>query len=450
VPVSLQNGSSPDGQTVRLRPKSEAIRASHVRAAPTRKTSLWKYLYWRWKNGELWGDIRERIGAKKIDLRRTLIGGDGVYKDLSWSEIRDDLPRASTLLADSAHVKLLLEYQAVGEPLFHGRNFERTEYYWLGQRWVRLAGEYFGQQDDEGLRAHARAFVTLYERIKNGDWTEVPFPSKKYHSASGSLPVVRATLTPGTFQIVEGHHRLSIYWALGRRNARVTVLPAVPTELQSLVLAVAQNQVRRQLCQPIDRLEFDQSWKVQQPCEKYLAGIIQVLSQRGIELRGLSVLNLGCLYGWYVAALAARGCQVIGVDPDPAALKIARLAYALPAGQLAQSDLPAFFSQCQRTFDVVFLTGGWYDLAQRGDSRSLPEVLRRADVVTRRCLFVDTAPTYEPWWRKAFPGWGEDALVNFLKQQTAFAEVVPLGNKGSSGGARNKHTGTLLACTRLR
>ena len=442
------SSAQPDSRTKQARARASIAQAM---TRPARRNwGALKRFYWEWTGGEFWTHVGEWIRAQKIDLQRALIEED-LFKYRSWTDIPVKLPRASTLLADSPHVRFLEQYQAQGEKVFLWEDFRESHYYHWGRQRIRVDGHYFGQQTDDGILAQARAFAMLYERIRNGDAVEVVFPSTKGHSSFVSLPSVQQTLTDGTVRIVRGHHRLAIAWVLGQRSARVPVLPPVPSELQSLALSVAQNRAPRQLCQPIDRVEFDQSWTVRQPCEDYLTRMLEFLRQRGVSGNGLSVANLGCIYGWFVAALAAQGCDVIGVDPDPAALKVGRLAYNLPVEPLVQSDLPSFLSQCQRTFDVVLLTGGWHDLAQRGDSHSLPKILKLVDAITGRYLFVDIGPTYESWWRQAFPGWDPEALVNFLKQQTSFVEVASLDNGANSNGSHGPQVkGTLLACARDR
>ncbi len=440
-----------NNNNLRLGPECERPEKSTQRMfLAQRSFAMLKHLYWRWQGGGLGAELRERLRARKIDLRRTLIGGDGIYRGLSWEEITEDMPSViSTRLEDSPHVKLLEQYRTMGETLFVGNNFEQTEYFRLGRQWIRLTGDYFGQRTNEGLRVLARSFVTLYERIKNGDWTPVDFPSRTHHSGRGSLPTIRPTLTPTIFKIVEGHHRLAIAWVLGGRKARITLLPPMPTELQHLAVAVSQNWGYRRLCQPIDRLDFDRSWEPLQPCEDYLAMMLNLFTRRGVSLKGLSVINLGCSYGWYVAKLSALGCQAIGVEPDAAALKIGRLAYGLRAEQLAQNDLPTFVGNCNRNFDVVLLSGGLYDLARNANSRSLGEFLKRVDSITGRYLFLDMGLTREVWWPAAFPEWNQEAIEEFVKRHMSFSHVLRFpADPKDTGNCRAHRGGTLLACIR--
>ncbi|TMF01722.1 MAG: hypothetical protein E6I52_10790, partial [Chloroflexi bacterium] len=119
----------------------------------------------------------------------------------------------------------------------------------------------------DGVLAQARAFATLYERIRTGDHTEVRFGTPEEHSPGGSMPVVHRTLTPGTMQIVHGHHRLAIAWVLGQRTTRAVVTAARPTELQRLAFGVKQTKELRELYQPIDSPEFDSTWRLTRQCD---------------------------------------------------------------------------------------------------------------------------------------------------------------------------------------
>ncbi len=401
-----------------------------------------KRAYWRWGSGGLWADLRNRVRAKTIDLRRTFTSDENDIAERSWAEVTRNMQIASVPLAESPHVRFLEQYRAMGETLFLPKNLEQSAYY-------RNRME-FPQPRPERALAEARAFVHLYQRIKKGDAAEVQWPpTQEGNSPPGSLPIVRLTLTPNTFQIHDGHHRLAIHWVLGHRKARATVLSAAPTALQSLVLGVARTQGRRELCQPIDSAEFDASWALIQSCRDHFPMMLKFLARNGDELKSLSVVDLGCSYGWFVVEFSKRGCHAIGVEPDPVALKIGRIAYDLRAEQLIQSDLLSFAARCNRRFDVVLLSGGLYDLARKAPSQSLEELLERVDSITGHCLFMDTAQTYEPWWRASFPGWNEDAIESFVRQRTSFDHVVRLRPEPSDGcNDRPPSAGTLLACIR--
>ena len=149
------------------------------------------------------------------------------------------------MLGDSPHVRFLEDYRRLGEAVFEPAHFEQTAYFKHALEAIRVAGDYFGYVTRDGVLAQARAFATLYERIRTGDHTEVRFGTPEEHSPGGSMPVVHRTLTPGTMQIVHGHHRLAIAWVLGQRTTRAVVTAARPTELQRLAFGVRQTKELR-------------------------------------------------------------------------------------------------------------------------------------------------------------------------------------------------------------
>jgi 2-polyprenyl-3-methyl-5-hydroxy-6-metoxy-1,4-benzoquinol methylase len=388
--------------------------------------------------------------VKSIDLGKTLLGGDGGYDASSWAELTGDMRRASTLLRDSPHVKLLEQYRVLGEELFDGRNFERTAYFQNAAQCVRYCGDYFGHRTREGLVAQARSFVNLYERMANADPTEVRFLPEDKHSDPGSLPAVRETLTANTFQVVGGNHRLASAWVCGRREIEAAVLqPPAPTALQSLVLAGAQTATRRELCQPIDSEEFDATWGLVRRCDDRLAMMLRHLASTGHDISGLSVVDLACSYGWFVSEFSKRRAVAIGVDRAPWALKIGRIAYGLRPEQLVHSDLMTFLSECDRTYDVVLLLSALHHFALRPDFGSPEEVLKKVDAVTGSHLFLDTGQAHEQWWRNALPEWNTEFIIELVKRHTSFSKVLPLGvdsdNRDPYG---DNYARTLFACVR--
>lgn len=393
---------------------------------------------------------RDRPRVREIDLRRTLIGGEGKYDAGRWADITGDMQRASTLLKDSPHVKFLEQYCVLGEKLFLWKNFAQTSYYQNAVKCVQFWGDYFGHRSREGILAHARSFAAIYERMKNGDGLEVRFPFEQDGSHPQSLPLVRETLTPNTFQIVAGHHRLAIAWVLGQQKTKAGVFPPpMATALQSLVMTVHQTGGGKELYHPIEGPEFDSSWGLVRRCDDRFALMLRFLASTGHKLSGLSVIDLGCSYGWFVSEFSKRGCHAIGVDRDPAALKIGRIAYGLHSGQLVQSDIMTFLHSCDRTFDVVLLLSILQNFAQRPDFARPEEVLERIDAITGFCLFFDTGQNHEEWYRNSLPEWNSDFIVKFVRQHTSFTHVSPLGvGSDNVGSYSDNYARTLFVCVR--
>lgn len=407
--------------------------------------------YWRLKAGiGRLSSVFNKPPIREIDLQRTLMGGEGEDDAGHWAEITSDLQRASLLLKDSAHVRFLEQYRALGEKLLICKNFEETPYFKNAAQCVRVRGDYFGRRSREGILEQARLFATLYERMRDGDPSELTFPFAREHSPPQSPPLVRKTLTPNTFQIIDGHHRLAIAWVLGQRKTKAAVprLP-MPTALQSLVLAVNQTKGRKELYQPIDSPEFDSSWGLVRRCDDRLAMMLKFLATSGHDLSGLSVIDLACSYGWFVHEFSKRGCCALGVDMDPMALKVGQIAYGIPSAQLVQSDLLTFLYSCNRPFDVVVLLSVLHHFALKPDFGSPEDVLKRIDALTGHCLFLDTGHNHEQWFHRSLPEWDDNFVIGFIKQHTSFTEVLPLGRDSDSIDPYSDNYGrTLFVCIR--
>jgi len=399
------------------------------------------------------GHVLERFipaGLRTVDLRKIVIGGEGPYDAGRWAEATGDLRRASMPLSESPHVNLLEQHDRLGERLFERATFEQTPYFKNAAHAVRLCGSYFGHRTPEGIAAQARSFVCLYGRTANGDPTEVEFTYRRRHSAPTSLPVVRETLTPNTFQVTDGHHRLAVAWTMGRREVAATAVPPrAPTTLQSLVLACAQTRGRRELYQPIDGLEFNGGWNIVRRCDDRLGMMLAFLAAVGRPISALSVLDAACSYGWFVNEFSKRGAAATGVDTDPAALKAGRIAYGLRAEQTVQSDLHAFLSICGRTWDVVLLLSVLHHFVLNPKRGRPDELLRKIDRVTGTCLFIDTGQAHERWWRGTLAQWDNDFVADYIRRHTSFTQVIPLGTDADYAGPYRQNYGrTLFACLR--
>src|SRR5579884_1818435 len=237
-------------------------------------------------------------------------------------------------LASSPHVELLQLYDRYGERIFCPAFFQRTRYHAYAATSVQRFGHpFFGHTTTQGYLAQARAFVALYERMRTGDVRELSFPSSLGHSAPGSLPVVQRTWAKGVLQVVNGHHRLAIATMLGHAAVRAVVLPPKPTPLQRLAAACANPPGTRELYQPLPTLDFDDSWPALRRCDDRLALMLACLEEWGQRISGLSVLDLGCSYGWFVDQFTKRGAQARGVEQDQRAVLIGRSAYGLRTEQ---------------------------------------------------------------------------------------------------------------------
>ena len=391
------------------------------------------------------GEYANQPRLRDIDLTRTVVGGEGSYDAVSWAELTGDWQRGSTLLGDSIYVRFLEQYRDFGEKVLERKNFEHTDYFKNALRCIQFLGEYFGQRTLEGIRAQARTFVELYERIKTADLREVSFPSKKDHTQR-ELPVVRETLTPNTYEIVDGHHRLAAAWVSGSRNARVTVLrPAAPSGLQSLVLKANQTQNGKTLFQPIDGPQFDSSWKVARRCPSRFAAMLDFLGSTKHDLNAVSVLDLACSYGWFVHQFSKKGCASIGIEANAAALQVGRVAYGLRAEQLVQSDFQTFLHNFNRRFEIVLLLGVLNDESLKDSASIREQIFRKIDLITGSVLFFDIEQKSRRGWRNSLLDRDGEFSMRLVKKNTSFTQVLRIGRDSDDG----RDNSLLFACCRL-
>lgn len=167
-----------------------------------------------------------------IDLNRVLVGGEGRFTAEQWAELVGDYQQAPVPLSQSPHVEFFERQRRVGDKILERDQFEQTRYYARAMDCIRYVGSLFGATTPEEVRDQARAFVRLYEHIRDHDPTPVRFPCMLDHAAFGTPPVLLRTGTPGMLQIVDGHHRLAIHWVLGHRRVQAAVGPAVAHEPQ--------------------------------------------------------------------------------------------------------------------------------------------------------------------------------------------------------------------------
>jgi SAM-dependent methyltransferase len=240
---------------------------------------------------------------------------------------------------------------------------------------------------------------------------------------------------------------------LGQKKAKVVVLSQpLPTALQSLVGKVSQELGERELYelhQPIEGVEFEKSWPIVRKCHDRLQMMLAFLNSFMPSGSRMSVVDLGCSYGWFVAEFAKRGHQAMGIDSSPAALKIGQIAYGLSAEQAVKVDLQAFFARCDRTFDVVLLLSILHHFVPKSHFGRAEEILKRVDAITGSVLFLDTGQSHEKWFHRSLPDWDDDFIIKFIQRHTSFKHVIPLGaDSDNVGGYRKNFNRTLFACVR--
>lgn len=391
----------------------------------------------------------ERRYTGLISLDTVLTGGDSRFSNLHAYTAGEVLAPIHAL-EDSPHVQLLRQYDRIGNALFQPAAFANTAYYRYAADCERYTGHrFFGQRNLPGFIEQARAFVRLYESMRAGDRRPVHFPARAGHSTRKELPLVQRTWTPGVYQVINGHHRLAVAYQLGFRRVNAIVLPPQPTELQYLVAESAQPKGARELYQPIDAPDFTASWPVLRGCADRFGLMTDFLVREGLAPEGLTVLDLACSYGWFAHAFAERGCAVLAVERNPLALRVGQLAYGLRPDQCEQTDVVEFLERGERSTDITLFLSILHHFVMRADGYSPATLLRLVDRATRKVLFLDMGQEHEEWFRRALPGWNDDRIVAFIRDNTSFTRVAKIGvDRDNHGRFARNYGRSLFACTR--
>lgn len=112
----------------------------------------------------------------------------------------------------------------------------------------------------------------------------------------------------------------------------------------------------------------------------------------------LRVVDLGCGTGQFAVALAAKGHEVVGVDPAPRMLDVARTRPGGQAVRWTQGDASALPGKAE--VDVVVMTGHAFQCLLADDAvSSTLAAIRTALVPGGRLMFESRNPLDRPWER---------------------------------------------------
>ncbi len=137
----------------------------------------------------------------------------------------------------------------------------------------------------------------------------------------------------------------------------------------------------------------------------------------------LRIVDLGCGTGRFAAALAAQGHEVVGIDPAPRMLDIARTRPGGQAVRWVQGDASALPGKAE--VDVVVMIGHVFQCLLTDDAvSSTLAAVRTALVPGGRLMFESRNPLDRPWER-----WTPDASLR----------TTP-GSDGNTASARHTVT----------
>jgi hypothetical protein len=364
-----------------------------------------------------------------------LIGGRNNLTGSQYAALTGDRRRPSRLIMESAAVELL-QMDTVSR--LGTVDLRASRYVQEALECVALTGHYFGARTEAEVLEVAREFV-------RGDHVD-----RRGRSATDEPIRVRRIAGSDCWQVVDGHHRLARAVVRGDLTAvAVADLGTTTTPIQDLAAQLAWTQGRRELYQPVEAPELERDWVLVRCCSDRLEMVMNFLGDLGLPGRGATSLDVGACYGWHVAALGAAGFDASGVELDPTAIELGEVAYGLPAGTVVRGEASQHLRDLRVPADVVTCFSVLHHFVLGAGSCSGEALLRLLDRSTGTVLFLDTGQAGEEWFRELLPAWTPDFIADWLRANSTFANVVPLGVDSDSVGSFTGNYGrTLFACTR--
>ncbi len=389
--------------------------------------------------------LASKLKMKTINLDACLLGGDSGFSSSSFARKVGDLRRASRPISEWPHVKLLRQYDTIGEHIWDPDVLEKTEYYQNAALNIEMFGRFHNAVTLDQIHWGARRFVQVYRGLKE----ILPMQEGESYERGSEEIAVRPVMYSACYHVLEGHHRLSIAYMRGAREARASIeQPPSLTPLQELLLDTSWLKGRRELYQPIDSPEVAE-WTLVRRCSDRSAKMTGFLRAEGLTpLTASSYLDVASCYGWFVSEMAKLGFRAEGVERDPTAISIGVLMYGLTTEQVHRSDSVTFLQSLQCRYDVTSCFSLAHHFILNRQSASAEELLRLLDSATGRVLFFDMGQGHEYPGTK-LEGWDPDRIHRWLEANTTFTRIARLGPDEDAVPPNERCFGRMLfACIR--
>ncbi|MFY9854958.1 MAG: polysaccharide biosynthesis C-terminal domain-containing protein [Terracidiphilus sp.] len=387
-----------------------------------------------------------RMKLEPIRVDACLRGGDNGVPAATFARMIGDIRRASLPVSDWPHVKLLRQYDSIGDAIWDPETFKDTEYFRNAALNIEIFGNYHSALAPEQIEWGARRFVCAYSGkgdmlpLQEGEnFKRYPFEHIAVH------PVKDSTC----YQVHEGHHRLAIAHMKGLREVPGLILkPSVTTPVQDLLLEVLWLKGRRELYQPIDSPEVAQ-WILVRRCSDRLAKMKEFLNAEGLmPPASRSYMDIACSYGWFVSQMSKLGFQAEGVDRDPIALSVGKIMYELSPEQIHRSDAVTFLRALNDKYDVTSCFSLAHHYILNHMNTSAEDLLHLIDSATRHVMFFDMGQSHE-YAADKLKGWDADHIHRWLEANTTFTRIVRLGPDEDAVPPNQHNFGRMLfACAR--
>ncbi|MGA3372000.1 MAG: ATP-grasp domain-containing protein [Terracidiphilus sp.] len=386
---------------------------------------------------------------RPIPVDACLLGGDDGISAASFARMTGDIRRASSPISEWPHVKLLRQYDAIGERIWEREVFQTTDYYRNAALIIELSGCYHVAVAPEEIQQCARRFVDTYRGARESS----PLQAGQVDDRGGSPSIlVRPVKESSCYEVIDGRHRVAIAYMTGLRQVPGHIqLPPAWTPLQELLMDVLWlNGPRRELYQPIDSPEVA-NWTLVRRCSDRLKTMTEFLRAEGIMPPACSsYLDVASYFGWFVAEMEKLGFQAEGVERGPIAITVGQAMYGLRPEQVHRTDCVPFLRERQEKYDVVSCFSLMHHYFMNRFNVTAEELLHLLDSATRRVMFFDMGQDGEGFYAGGqLAGWDPDRIHRWLEANTTFARVIRLGvDEDNVPPYKGCYGRTMFACLR--
>jgi hypothetical protein len=382
---------------------------------------------------------------KPILVDACLLGGDSGITSARFARMVGDIRRASRPISEWPHVKLLREYEKIGDRMWEPGVFEQTEYYQNALLNIEMCGSYHSAMTPDQIYWGASRFVSAYRGISE----TLPLQEGESYERDSEEIAVRPVKDSACYQVLEGHHRLAIAHVKGIREVRALIKqPPVATPVQELLLDVLWLKGRRELYQPVDSPEVA-GWVLVRRCSDRLTKMTAFLHAEGLmPPEASSYLDVASSYGWFVSEMAKAGFRSEGVERDPIAISVGKVIYGLRPEQVHRSDSVNFLRALKSRYDVTSCFSLTHHYFLNQSNASPEELLHLLDAATGRVMFFDMGQGHE-YPEGKLAGWDADRIHLWLQANTTFTRIVRLGpDEDAVPPNQNSFGRMLFACLR--
>jgi hypothetical protein len=392
--------------------------------------------------------VAVKIRLKPIRVDACLLGGDNGVSAACYACLVHDIRRASRPISEWPHVKLLRQFESIGDRIWEPQIFKETDYYRNAVLGIEICGRYFDAVVPEQIQIGARRFVNCYRGVQE---TLPPMEGQSDELNEHDYITVQPVKESACYQVCDGHHRLAIAYMKGIREVRGFISPpAVMTPLQELLFDVLRLKGRRGLYQPIDSPEVA-GWVLVRHCSDRLAKMTEFLRAEGLMPPvSNSYLDVASSYGWFVSEMSKVGFRAEGVERNPAAISIGKMMYGLRPEQVHRADAVGFLRALQDKYDVTSCLSLAHHYILNRLNVSAEELIHLLDLATRRVMFFDMGQSHEEFFSGGtYVGWDPDHIHQWLKANTTFTRIVRLGEDEDAVPPFQRSFGRMLfACLR--